>query len=363
MPWSWDVINREWLGGDTLAVAPADVVEAFNRVEAFFGPAWLQAQHRGVGALLTLPLVRLGEIIGSLAGVTGAEKLLDRLRQNEEAASAYSEATAIHLIRNGRPSTAVELYPTARIGDALKQPDFRVRDGDPDWIYVEVARPDASEEQQQVIAVLQRLAGIVFGIRKSFGLEVFLRRQPSAAEVEFLAQRIPVFCSLEADQCEALPDDLGLLLLSKTNPGMIVPHQHPGEPICPRLGCARAIGGGNEPHRHIAVRIAYADTRAKRFLSDEARQLPKEHPGLIMLDMTQAVSGLGAWEPLLRRCFQPTQRTRVSGICLFSGGQVPTDSGLAWLQSKKLLVNPHARFPLPAWLAERLEARPSARPH
>jgi hypothetical protein len=147
-----------------------------------------------------------------------------------------------------------------------------------------------------------------------------------------------------------------MLVLNQCQPGAIVLHDHPGEPNCPRMGGARAVFGGGEPHRHIAVRMAYADERAKQFLNDEAAQLPKEYPGLVMVDLARVPSGFMAWEPLLRRCFQPTQRTRVGAVCLFSSSRELTDDGLAWFLQTKLLVNPHARLPLAPWLTQSLSS-------
>jgi hypothetical protein len=354
MPWTWDEINRDWLGGDCLAVSADQAMDGFNRTERVLGRDWIESRHRGVGAILTLPVVIAGQVLGSLEGVLGADKLLERLRHPTEAASAWSEARAIHLLRTSRPEATVELYPAVKVGKSQKHPDFRVRHQEKDWTYAEVAQPDVSQEHDQVANMLQELTHIVREVKKSFALEVFLRRQPLAHEKKALARRIPEFCSLDQDRSEALPNHLGLLLLNKSTPGTIVVQSYAGEEECPRLGSSTVIGGGDEPHRHISVRIAYADSRAKRFLSNEAKQLPKDHPGLIMIDMTHAISGLSSWEPLLRRCLQPTQRTRVGGISLFFGAQMLTDKGLAWVVSKKLLVNPHACLPLASWIVEAL---------
>jgi hypothetical protein len=175
----------------------------------------------------------------------------------------------------------------------------------------------------------------VTALEKVFALEVFLRRKPMDAEAKLLDHRILAFSSSEGEQTEILPDGLGVLLLNKSQPGIVVVQNPLGEATYPMVSQTHTVIGTAASPRQIVVRVAYADERAKQFLSDEARQLPKEHPGLIMIDMHQAPGGFQAWEPLLRRCFQPTQRTRVGAVCLFQSEVQPTEEGFAWFLRKK----------------------------
>jgi len=55
-----------------------------------------------------------------------------------------------------------------------------------------------------------------------------------------------------------------------------------------------------------------------------------------------------------RRRFQPTINTRVSALCLFASSQTQTPQGAASLTQVKLLINPHARNPLPDWIGAAL---------
>jgi hypothetical protein len=354
MAFTWEELEKDWLAGDRLAAPSVAVVAAFNRLEGAFGRDWVSGCRKAVGAIPTLPVVIAGTILASLEGLAKADKLVQALGRNDP--SAVAEATAIHLLRSARPGADVELYPEVAVGARVRQPDFRIRgDVQEGWTYVEVTRPDVSEEQEEITSLLRRLAAIAVAVKKGFALEVFLRRRPTESEAEVLAQRIPRFSRLDGQRSEPLPNGLGILTLNRSEPGVVVPLDHPGEPPCPRLGCAAMIGGIDEPRRHIAVRIAYADERAKQLLNDEAQQLPKEYPGLVMIDMNRAPGGFEAWEPLLRRCFQPTQRTRVGAVCLFMSEMQATEEGFAWFLQTKLLINPHARFPLATWLTEGLQ--------
>ncbi len=355
--WTMDAVEREWLRGGRIAYHPHDVVDAFNVVERTLGRVWMEASRTFDGMVAwgpnsTAAIVDMGQQLASLEGVVGAEELITRLKRNDESANA--ELTAVHLLRRDRPSAEVELGPVVTVGTGSRKPDFRVRaEASDPWTYVEVAQPDVSEIQERVQALMNHLIAPIRDAKKSYGLEVFLRREPMEREVDRLVSRIRELCSSDGLLREELPDGLGLLLLNHTQPGMVILDDH-GEPHVPRLGRTQFIRGGSEPHRHIAVRLAFSDERAESFLTTEARQLPTEAPGLIMIQVGRAPGGFTSWEPLIIRRFQPTIHTRVSAVCLLGGGWVPTPDGEKLLPQTKLLRNPHAALPLPRWIAESL---------
>lgn len=357
MRWRFEEINREWLGGTRLAVPPEVVVEAFNRAERILGREWVQSSRENPGGVArgsapTLHVISMGQRLAVLEGVAGAAGLIDRIRRGDQSAAA--ELTALYLLRSTRRAVDVELYPKVVAGESEREADFRIRQGSEPWTYVEVAQPDHSEAAERVRTVLNRVTGLVKAVKKPFALEVFLRREPTDPEVDLLSAKVPEVCQLEGVQREELPGGLGFLLLNPSEPGKIVLHQHPGEADHPRLSAAAVIVGPDEPHRHIAVRIAFADERAEAFLRTEARQLPKDFPGLIMVQMSGAPGGFKSWEPLLRRRFQPALHTRVSAVCLFSSGLVGTAEGEAWLPETKLLINLHAGLSIPSWIVDAL---------
>jgi hypothetical protein len=168
-----------------------------------------------------------------------------------------------------------------------------------------------------------------------------------------ISQTVQQLCALDGPHSSDLPG-LAILTLNASEPGVVVPLDHPGEPDVPRLGAAKALFGPDEPHRHIAVRMAYADDRAEDFLRKEARQLPTDEPGLIMVDLSQAPGGIVSWQPVLRRRFQPTIHTRVSAVCLFISGQELTSEGDAVVPRTRVIANTHAKYPLPDWIGTAL---------
>jgi hypothetical protein len=167
------------------------------------------------------------------------------------------------------------------------------------------------------MSTMFRLIQQVASIRRSFALEVFLRREPTDSEVDALVLRIPELCQADRAVREEV-EGLGLLLLNFGQPSLFVLQDHPGEEDRPRIGVMRVVTGGDEPTRHIAVRIAFTDERAEEFLRQEARQLPNDAPGLIMIQTANTPGAFRTWGTLLARGFHPTLHTRVGAACLFS---------------------------------------------
>jgi hypothetical protein len=112
--------------------------------------------------------------------------------------------------------------------------------------------------------------------------------------------------------------------------------------------------------RSIVVRFPYSDARAEAFLRQKARQLPKEAPGIVMIDVARATAAMRTWAPLLSARLRPDQHTRVSAICLFRGGILLTPAGEDWVPETIVITNPHARYPAPDWLVSRLRSHEGA---
>jgi hypothetical protein len=378
MVWTFEEINSDWLGGSPIAIAREKALAAFERCERRLGRGWIEAQ-RG-SAQGALRVIRMGERLASLEGVGGVDTdtLIEGLRNGDRSAS--SELHALHLLRRDA-ATEAELYPPAQVGKAWRRPDMRVRLAEP-WVYVEVTRTNESEAYLDAQSVVAGLVATVESIEHPFTLEVFLRRQVGEADIYPIRTRVEAFCAARATAGdmplegippretflllragepgdvvelarEELPNDAGVLILTQGRPGDVVMRNHPGEQYEPRLLMARRV---TPPDRHIIVRMPFLDERAARIMGEEARQLPKEFPGLLMIDVGEAPGAFRGWEPLIRRRFQPLINTRVSGVCLFSSGVLLTADGAACPSETKLLINQHAKIPLPPWIADALAA-------
>lgn len=351
--WTYDEIERDWLQGGRIAVDKQEIVSSFDRVEAVLGKEWIRRvrhPHDGVvhsGLVPTLDVTIMGQQLQALERAEGQkEELIRKLLGGDE--SAEAELTALYLLHQCGPD-AMELYPS--VGDGVA--DLRLRKTGELWTYVEVTQPDWSEAKERADTVMNSIISLLRSIKRCFALEVFLRREPSATEIGLLLDQIPGFCSLEGPRREDLDDGLGYLVLNATTPGVIATEQAEGQS---RIGMAQVISGGDEPRRHISVRMIFGDDRAEAVLRKEARQLPDDSPGLIVTAMGRSPGGFRVWQPIICRRFQPNIHTRVGGLCMYSGGLLATEYGEAWLPATKVIVNPNARFKLPSWVADGLTA-------
>jgi hypothetical protein len=150
---------------------------------------------------------------------------------------------------------------------------------------------------------------------------------PSGSQLESLA-----VLSLEPIETATDPDD--------------VLHQHVPEP---RLFTTRIVAGALATKATVCIGIE--DTGAETMLQEEAKQLPAREPGILILDTSAVINGIGIWEPLIRRRFQPGINTRIGAVVLTQWYR-----GARGRQSESIvLVNPHATFPLGSDVIERLE--------
>jgi hypothetical protein len=294
-------------------------------------------------------------MLGSLGKATGSNQLLGKIKRGDT--DAWAELLAIHLVCNGRRDTAIDLEPSVLVGGRHRKPDFRIRRRQQAWTYVEVTRPNSSAAQVGLLRDMQRLADLVNDCTGSFALEVYLKRRPSDEELDLVRSQITQGHRDVATRAIDLASGLGTLYWNTKPPGTVVVDDH-GEPYTPRLGIASvAIEGGD--HRHVAVIAPFTDKRAKAFLDSEAKQLPKESAGIIMIQTSEAAGAMKAWRGLIEPRYQPAIHTRVSAVCLFSSGQWPGDAGEEWRAQARLIINPYGRHPLPRWLLHQLDKFPS----
>lgn len=372
MNYTWRDIEQDWLGGDGgggggLAASPDEVLSAFNEVAAGFGREWVEATRirNGVpsrGLTPTLYIVTMARLLRSLEGLPNVAGLLEKVSNGST--DARAELIAIDLIRTENPGAIVEVEPEIQVGARNRKPDFRTQMADDKWwTYVEVTNPNTSDTQEDVQQGLARLTGLVRDCSGSFALEVFFKREPSAAELGLIADMIIQEHQTREQSAVELPSGLGTLYWNYQPPGTMMLDDH-GERYTPRLSRGAVAGktdqhGHIDQHRHITVRWPFTDVRAEAFIRHEARQLPTDAPGLIMIFTSGTVGAMKAWRALIERRLQPDLNTRVSAVCLFSSALRETEQGEDWNVECKLILNPHARFPLPRWIIDQLERFPS----
>lgn len=357
MAWTMLEIERDWILGSMseLAASPESAVEAFERTERLLGRGWIDKSRLGAGDSVisgtspTLRVVNMGQKLSLIEDLAERERLLERIRGGDR--SAEGELTAIYLLRRPNPKLAVELYPKV----SNREADFRVKaPADDGWTYIEVTQLEESEAQDRAKEIMRRIAAAVKETESTFALEVLLRRVPTESEIGEILARVPVICGHLETAREELSESLGFLSLNQSEPGVVVIHEHPGEENISRLGIAHAVVGPGLHRRHLSVRMSFSDDRATAMLHDEAQQLPKDSPGLVMAGVGLATGAIKTWEPLLRSRFRPTMHTRVGGVFLWNGATVATPKGMDQLFHTQLIVNPHAALPLPNWIVDTL---------
>jgi len=357
LTYTLDEIREVWLGDGRIAATEDEMVHEFNRVERIMGRDWMGARLTpapGVtasGALVTLRIVMYGQLLASVENAPGADAVLAKLRAGRP--DTLSELKATYLLKLGDADTQLELEPTVIVGTTNRKPDIRVRRAAEPWTYVEVTRPDTSEEAVRVHDLIETIGRVLDAVKGKYSLEVFLRRQPTQSEVSTLRQQVEKICQLQGVQVVKLQSNLGALYLNELEPGLVVMDDH-GEPLVPRTGMATSITEEGETTRSVAVRVAFSDDRADDFLRKEAKQLPKDAPGVVMIDVSEASGGMRTWRPLLEKRLQPNIHTRVSGICLFQSSSYPSDAGETWRIETKLLLNKNAAMQLPSSLISKL---------
>ena len=351
MSYTIEEIERDW--GAT-GPFPDIVVDAFERAEQILGRDWITStlkipggQVRGLGPLLAV--VSMGGRLTALEAVEDSTKLVAKLKKHD--ISAEAELTAMHLLYVRNKTAKINYEP--EVGNRRKA-DFSIQITDEDVTYVEVTRPDVSEVRELLTSILFQITGLVMEIKRRFALEVYFRREPGNEDMEKLLGRIRQFCADGTNKRQKV-GDLALLILSDVAPGQIIPHQEHGDHTTPRLGAAQSIVGTGEPKRHVVARIPYADKRADAFLHKETAQLPKSHPGLIMVDVSGEPTAFSSWGTILARRFQPGIHTRVNGVCLFAPLLLPVGNSLIWIPSVRLHANPNACLALPSWIRNSLE--------
>jgi hypothetical protein len=174
-----------------------------------------------------------------------------------------------------------------------------------------------------------------------------------AMRVIGMGLRLSEFCGLPGPQRAELVNGMGFLFLNHVEIGKLAVCEVPQLASTPTIGVTVFFSdpaGGGGPHHQVSVRIPFTDDRAEEILKTEAKQLPKDGSGLVMINVSPSPKETPVWVSLVERRFQPKIHTRVSGVCVFSGGMVPVRNQYDWLLQTKLLLNQHAQIQLPDWI-------------
>lgn len=281
-----------------------------------------------------------------LERAAGREKLIERVRARGLA--ALSELHALALCVGDDAGVEVAIEPTVQVDGGDRVPDFAVRRPGEAWTYVEVTAPNDSESAVEARAAATTLVRSLPAVASGVAAHVRFRDVPTEQDIE------EVGTALAAASVGTVVDR-PRFVLEVTEATGVISISGSDERDRPIYGSMAGRMEG-DVRSSIMVRVPYTDERGQKILDAEAKQIPKEGPGLICL-----VTGHGKhWRGLIERSFSPTIRRRISGaLLLFSGMVGSHDGSPQLLTTGRVLVNPHARAPLPDWLRERLEGLPT----
>lgn len=186
-------------------------------------------------------------------------------------------------------------------------------------------------------------------VERPFLLEVVLNREPTAEEEEAIV-RCAVAAAHAGDGVPARVSDVASILVKTGDPRLVVPTPLPDDDR-PRMAISRAILGPGAPNRQLVARVPFAEPRAEEILRYKAKQLPANECGLLLVNVNSQPSAFESWGKRIPERFTPGQYTRVAGVILFMHAMTAgEDGGLVWIP--KLIPNPNAAVPLPAWVSE-----------
>lgn len=351
MNWSIDDIEKNLLGQrvSVIAIPPDVIANAVNRVEAMLGHDWIIVEMNAKGIAPAMAVIGMGLQLGSLKGLANTEALVSNLRRQDQ--NAEAELTALYLIRAQDSSLEFELEPTV----GTRKADFRVRKAaEGAWTTVEVTQATSSNYQKHLRRILKRVLNPLEKSTTEFTLEIILCREPTEGEIASLTCELPSFCAQSGQKQVSLRDGLGFILLNHT--GIKEGRRIEIAGLEPTIGTMMFVGGGPDggPHHKVSVQIPFTNDRAEEILRAEARQLPKDGIGLVMINASGGAGRFDAWASLIDKRLHPGIHTRVSGVCLFEGSMVPSGSQYDWLVQTKLIENKYARQPSPPWIKEKI---------
>jgi hypothetical protein len=360
LTWTIKEIEEQWFAGAHLHWPAADVERAFDIAAQLRGQDWVLGaefdrsllQFPGVGRrggyLEFLRVYWFGIRMASILGAKGSDELIRRVTEGD--LDADEEATAIHLLRSWGSVTDLEIEPDVKVGDKNKKPDFRIRRGIEPWVYVEVTKLHGSAASARVQALLARISKRMMEVERSFVLELVLNREPSEDEEELVLGAATEACRVDAGH-ELTVTDVASILIKAGDSEVVVPTPIPDDSR-PRMAMSRSIVGPGAANRQLIARVPFADERAEEILKREARQLPKDECGLVMVNVNLQPSAFESWSKRVPERFTPGQYTRVAGVILFMHATSPSELGLVWLPYVRLISNQNATKQLPAWVLE-----------
>ena len=303
---------------------------AFHGFEYLLGRNWLDAICQGTASRsLVLYICCLWETWSLVASLNRSDQLPPRWK-----AVSSREAVSTEVLTIGRLITAgrqVELFPTIE----SRTPDARFTDENGEWIYVEVSRRGESESLQHSRRVLQATARAAMRLAPKRHGKIGLRRAISENEVR---QLLDWLTSLTVNEDVYSFGDMAVCHATDLQSAV---DDHDPSVLCvpePRYFITSLVFAGQSVTGKGTAVMCVEDFGAAEMLESEASQLPKDGPGVVILDISEIPGGIKQWSPLVRRRLQPGLNRRISAVVLVS--TTLDDDGLK--RTGEVIANPYS---------------------
>jgi hypothetical protein len=317
-------------------LTPQQLERAHNALNGFaeeFGKPWVEQIFGPSRASSTvLCIVSAWEDWRLVKVLHGSNEIKQRWTEgfNKHGVSAEVQVVAALLWEQA----TVELAP--QIDGRV--PDFRFKK-DSTWVYCEVSERGISKVRQRASEILQKLAdGAATAVQGRFGKLAVLTEVNDDEVQEILSWLTRIGTPHETrlrDIAVFYADELTIPISENDLIERLVPK--------PRLMCVHISDPVGVGKLLGAASLPLLDDAARRILEQEAGQLPRDEPNLVFLDVSSVIGGDEVWPPLIRRSFQPTINTRISGVVVFSSVLDSCGRNTKW----SFLSNSYARRPIP----------------
>jgi hypothetical protein len=330
-------IEERWLLGNATPMSAQQWETAFRWCAEKFGREWLQPTHPGTLVTDAYAIAAIWDAGVRAESLLGADLVIGKLGTSisdvDWGALAELRAAA-HFASCG---ARVILEQDIHLEASGRKPDMHIQ-LPVDCFHVEVTCPEMGQEFLRLMELLRStIESIAIDHRHA---QVYFYKEPTLAERATVRQFLngglePPFRRHIDGVAEIFLDQPTDESLSTFPPAV----NEPG----PLLAAMSAQVSAGVLTRRTTVKLPFSDTRARMFIHNEAQQLPKGGPGIIILDVSRPVGKLEFWADAVRAYLaSTTAHTRVSAVLVWKAGYTATGVEL----HKELIVNPRAASPL-----------------
>jgi len=351
---SWSEVVANWYLGKSPLI-PDDIsweaLGALERLWTEYIDKILSKGHKGLAVMA--PVIDLGIALKACENLVGFDKVLERMKQGEQAAFSELFFTA-ELVKIGYVPVLGPLLHGKRLDALVCVQDKQV--------YIEIITPELSDGMKQAYAGMHDLADRLREQNPGTNIDVYFLAEPTSDGLDTILNfvkeitdsqynttlEIPgvaflryVPCRLQESPVKQEPSDSHLPIQSST----FEPVSNTlGLPILTVIGMAGRTGKAGVISR-TNIRIPLTDERAERLMVGEAHHFSHQERNLLAIDVSRIPRGIRCWSALIQRRFQPNRNRRVGAVVLFVG-HTQTESAIV-KRRWSVLQNPYAYRPLP----------------